>query len=543
MGIDRTQTNPWWQPSGMDIGRRRALAGLSGLVMAAMGSTPAWAPFDAPIALAQGGQRPGGCVLTPEAGEGPFYLDPKLIGSDITSGQPGAPLQLALQVVRAGDCATLANARVDVWHADAVGLYSAMQAVRRRRHLDEAAVGQRYLRGTQFTDAAGHVQFRTIFPSWYGGRTPHVHFKVFLGGNEVVASQIFFPDEITREVFSELRPIATTRRSARPSIRTTRSSRGSTPTSRVSADPMRRRRFSSSQRARRAGRLFQGIPSWLSSRCLFGLLFRAPERMPAIPTFPSWQAYSSSGSFVRLNRIRAVHGRVQVVGSFMVASYCSVSSATRVKRSTRRRPLDDPGSCSSARTPSFRPPACRPPSGRASRPATAGSTREVRASVERDDARVMDGLHREDDVAGGLHDLVDAAVGGLEPGHAEGDAPFGQAAALGTVRRMQPPLFGQRRAPRLRLGCFGRDSPVRRIDDERRPIVDIAAGQPEAVVVAGLGIVRGRLLLAGEDVEDQLVPEQGVPSASSCRLACRAAPLRRRSASSCWPTRRAAAAA
>ena len=56
------------------------------------------------------------------------------------------------------------------------------------------------------TDATGNVQFRTIFPSWYGGRTPHVHFKVFLGGNEVVASQIFFPDEITKEVFSDWRP-------------------------------------------------------------------------------------------------------------------------------------------------------------------------------------------------------------------------------------------------------------------------------------------------------------------------------------------------
>jgi protocatechuate 3,4-dioxygenase beta subunit len=50
------------------------------------------------------------------------------------------------------------------------------------------------------------VQFRTIFPSWYGGRTPHVHFKIFLGGKEVVASQIFFPDPITREVFNEWRP-------------------------------------------------------------------------------------------------------------------------------------------------------------------------------------------------------------------------------------------------------------------------------------------------------------------------------------------------
>jgi hypothetical protein len=33
-----------------------------------------------------------------------------------------------------------------------------------------------------------------------------VHFKVFLGGNEVVASQVFFPDEISREIFSSVEP-------------------------------------------------------------------------------------------------------------------------------------------------------------------------------------------------------------------------------------------------------------------------------------------------------------------------------------------------
>src|SRR6185503_1458962 len=70
--------------------------------------------------------------------------------------------------------------------------------------------------------------------------------------------------------------------------------------------------------------------------------FRAPDRMPAMPWFPSWHAYSINGSFERLKRTRAVHGRVHVDGSVMVASYCSVSAATRVKRSTRCRPLDEP---------------------------------------------------------------------------------------------------------------------------------------------------------------------------------------------------------
>jgi protocatechuate 3,4-dioxygenase beta subunit len=192
---DRYATSPWWQPNGIDVGRRRTLLGLSAIVLAAMGSTRARA------------QGPPRCVLTPEAGEGPFYLDPKLLRSDITSGQPGAPLQLALQVVRAGDCATLANARVDVWHADALGLYSGYEQQSGVGGIStKPAVGQQYLRGTQVTDTAGNVQFRTIFPSWYGGRTPHVHFKVFLGGNEVVASQIFFPDEISREVFGQWQP-------------------------------------------------------------------------------------------------------------------------------------------------------------------------------------------------------------------------------------------------------------------------------------------------------------------------------------------------
>ena len=181
--------------SRIDIGRRHALVGLSGIVLAALGADPA---------LAQNGTS---CVLTPDAGEGPFYMDPKLIRSDITSGMPGAPLDLALQVVRAGNCATIPNARVDVWHADGLGLYSGYAKQSGVGGVStQPAVGAQYLRGTQIADADGSVRFRTIFPSWYGGRTPHVHFKVFLGGREVVASQIFFPDEISREVFNEWQP-------------------------------------------------------------------------------------------------------------------------------------------------------------------------------------------------------------------------------------------------------------------------------------------------------------------------------------------------
>lgn len=149
---------------------------------------------------------PGVCVLAPQAGEGPFYFDPELLRADITDGKPGAPLELAMQVVRAGDCATLANARVDVWHSDALGWYSGYGNQRGTGEPVESVLGQSFLRGTQLTDADGRVRFRTIYPSWYRGRTPHVHFKVFLAADEVVASQVFFPEEVNARVFEHFDP-------------------------------------------------------------------------------------------------------------------------------------------------------------------------------------------------------------------------------------------------------------------------------------------------------------------------------------------------
>ena len=37
-----------------------------------------------------------------------------------------------------------------------------------------------WLRGVQQTDEDGLVEFETIIPGWYAGRTPHVHLRVGL---------------------------------------------------------------------------------------------------------------------------------------------------------------------------------------------------------------------------------------------------------------------------------------------------------------------------------------------------------------------------
>jgi protocatechuate 3,4-dioxygenase beta subunit len=146
------------------------------------------------------------CVMTPAKTEGPYFVDERLNRSDIRSdptsgdGQDGVKLTLKLSVFDASnDCAPVQGARVDIWHANASGLYS-----------DEAAngtSGKKFLRGYQLTDADGAVTFTTIYPGWYSGRAVHIHFKVriFNGTTETLefTSQLFFTDAMNATVFAK----------------------------------------------------------------------------------------------------------------------------------------------------------------------------------------------------------------------------------------------------------------------------------------------------------------------------------------------------
>jgi len=111
------------------------------------------------------------CVLSPEMTEGPYYVaaDAK-IRKDIRGGVPGTPLALKLGVANVATCKPIAGAAVDIWHADAGGVYSDEQ--------QNNTVGQTFLRGVQPTNASGIAAFTTIYPGWYQGRTVHIHVKV-----------------------------------------------------------------------------------------------------------------------------------------------------------------------------------------------------------------------------------------------------------------------------------------------------------------------------------------------------------------------------
>src|SRR5437868_3339156 len=108
------------------ITRRSSLLALGGLAAGALGwrADSAESAGVGPAAVASGAIT---CVLTPELTEGPYYVSGEKVRRNITEGRPGVPLALALKVVDASTCRPIKGAAVDIWHCDALGVYSGVQ--------------------------------------------------------------------------------------------------------------------------------------------------------------------------------------------------------------------------------------------------------------------------------------------------------------------------------------------------------------------------------------------------------------------------------
>lgn len=90
---------------------------------------------------------------------------PAPIRSRIADGREGSPLALQFEILDPSGV-PVPGARVEVWHADATGVYSQPP--------------EDWCRGAQITDDQGRVAFTTIRPGGEGQRShlPHVHFQV-----------------------------------------------------------------------------------------------------------------------------------------------------------------------------------------------------------------------------------------------------------------------------------------------------------------------------------------------------------------------------
>lgn len=161
--------------------RRDALIAAGGLGAAAVGARALLGSSDALAA---------DCVLQREVTEGPYYLDLDLVRRSIKEDRPGLPLTLRFRVLNVNTCRVIRGAAVEIWHSDASGVYSGVSG-------DTGT----YLRGIQRTNAKGWARFETIYPGWYRGRTPHIHMKVFVSGNEVHTGQVFMKDSVSARVY------------------------------------------------------------------------------------------------------------------------------------------------------------------------------------------------------------------------------------------------------------------------------------------------------------------------------------------------------
>ncbi len=150
---------------------------------------------------------------TPGVTEGPYWVDELIDRSDVRSDpttgvvQSGLPMSLAVNVAQLnsdGSTSPLVGAYVDIWHCNALGIYSDIAA--------ENTLGEKFLRGYQITDASGNVEFTTIYPGWYSGRTVHIHarVRVYNAATDSViynfTTQFFFDDSITNDVYANISP-------------------------------------------------------------------------------------------------------------------------------------------------------------------------------------------------------------------------------------------------------------------------------------------------------------------------------------------------
>ncbi|PHH61520.1 hypothetical protein CDD81_311 [Ophiocordyceps australis] len=144
-------------------------------------------------------------ALMPETIIGPYYVEGELQRTDLTDGQAGVPTHLDFQFIDINTCKPMPNLLIDIWSANSTGVYSGVAAPL------QGGVNTTHGRGVQTSDADGVVQFDSIFPGHYVGRTNHFHVMstdganvmpngTFEGGNVRHIGQVYFDPSLISAV-------------------------------------------------------------------------------------------------------------------------------------------------------------------------------------------------------------------------------------------------------------------------------------------------------------------------------------------------------
>ncbi|PXW70576.1 protocatechuate 3,4-dioxygenase beta subunit [Loktanella sp. PT4BL] len=135
---------------------------------------------------------------TPAATEGPFYPTPSMRMADVDNDlvkvtglvqEAGGEVMILNGRVLDTDGRPRAGVRVEIWQCNMNGKY--LHSGDRRDVVYDAGF-QGF--GHDITDAQGQFRFRTIRPTVYPGRTPHIHAKVLDGSSELLTTQFYLAD-------------------------------------------------------------------------------------------------------------------------------------------------------------------------------------------------------------------------------------------------------------------------------------------------------------------------------------------------------------
>ena len=199
--IDEMDVTPdeFWK--AMDWLARLGQSGQIGLITAGLG-------FDRliDIRMDEADEKAGRAAGTPRAIEGPLYVagaPTTQVETRLDEGEPKGELFVMEGQVLDTDGKPVANALMDVWHANEVGGYShffpGMKPYELRRRIE--------------TDAQGNYRFRSFLPPGYGippnsptselfealgrhGKRPaHIHFLVVAPGLRTLTTQVNIPGD------------------------------------------------------------------------------------------------------------------------------------------------------------------------------------------------------------------------------------------------------------------------------------------------------------------------------------------------------------
>src|SRR3954468_19394417 len=141
--------------------------------------------------------------------------------------------------------------------------------------------------------------------------------------------------------------------------------------------------------------------------------------------------------------------------------------------------------------------------------------RDVRATVHRNDARLVDHLRVNHNEVARLHDLVVAVVAGVQkadPGRAVRDTSLERVAILRPVGGVESPLLGRGRLSQLRLWSQPRKPAIPWLEDLRGPFLEYEISvRPKLIVVARAP--RLMLLWGGEQSQKQRIPDRRIATA------------------------------